>query len=164
MQDDSEDAELLDAFIAQAADNMPEGALAVQNNVDRAEPAAANTGGKAATTTGITVLVTLDSRLTGNAGAEDTVFVFARAVEGPPMPLAVVRKQVKDLPFRVTLDDSQAMMPAMTLSRFPKVIIGARISKSGDATTQSGDLQGISDAVATDTDEPVSIVIDQVVP
>ena len=164
VEDGSEDAKLLDAFIARATENVPENVIAAQNNSGRPEPATVDTDNQATTSAGITVLVALDSRLTGSAGAEDTVFVFARAVEGPPMPLAVVRKQVKDLPFRVTLDDSQAMMPAMTLSRFPKVIIGARISKSGDATTQSGDLQGISDAVATDTDEPVSIVIDQVVP
>ncbi len=154
MPDGSQDAEVLDSFIAKAADN----------NGGRPESVAASSSDEAATNTGITVSVTLDSRLTGSTRAEDTVFVFARAVEGPPMPLAVVRKQVKDLPFKVTLDDSQAMMPALMLTKFSEVIIGARISKTGNATTQSGDLQGISDAVATDTDEPVAIVIDQVVP
>lgn len=162
--DGTEDAEILDAFIAKAADNMPEGIDTVQKSGGRPELAAANTDDQAATATSITVLVTLDSRLIGSAEAEDTVFVFARAVEGPPMPLAVVRKQVKDLPFKVTLDDSQAMMPALMLTKFSEVVIGARISRTGNATTQSGDLQGISDAIATNTDKPVSIVIDQVVP
>ncbi|MEE8343672.1 MAG: c-type cytochrome biogenesis protein CcmI, partial [Gammaproteobacteria bacterium] len=164
VQDGSEDAEMLDAFIARATGHKPEDIITAQNNGSQPEPIVANTDSQSATTTGITVLVTLDPRLTGSARAEDTVFVFARAVGGPPMPLAIVRKQVKDLPFKATLDDSQAMMPDMMLTRFPEVVIGARISKSGNATAQSGDLQGISDVIATDTDKPVSIVIDQVVP
>ncbi len=92
--------------------------------------------------------VQLASALKGRVSPEDTLFVFARASEGPKMPLAIVRKQVKDLPLRFTLDDSTAMSPATRLSTARQVVVGARISKSGNATPQSGDLQGFSQPVA----------------
>ena len=86
--------------------------------------------------------VTLAAALRDRVAPTDTVFVFARAAEGPRMPLAILRKQVKDLPFDFKLDDSQAMSPAMRLSAYPKVVVGARVSKSGNAMPQSGDLAG----------------------
>jgi cytochrome c-type biogenesis protein CcmH len=92
------------------------------------------------------------------------VFIFARAAQGPPMPLAIVRLQVKDLPVDVVLDDSMAMTPTMKLSSFPEVVVGARVSKSGNAIPASGDLQSISDALQTADAKAVSITIDQVVP
>ncbi|MFO1220347.1 MAG: c-type cytochrome biogenesis protein CcmI [Burkholderiaceae bacterium] len=93
-------------------------------------------------------VVSLAPALAAKAGPEDTVFIFARAAEGPRMPLAILRKQVKDLPLTFTLDDSMAMTPATKLSSVQRVIIGARISKRGDATAQPGDLQGLSMPVA----------------
>jgi cytochrome c-type biogenesis protein CcmH len=107
--------------------------------------------------------VKLAGTLEGHASPDDTVFIFARAAQGPPMPLAVVRKQVKDLPVRFTLDDSMAMAPNLKLSAFPEVVITARISKSGNAKAQSGDLQGASQAVKPGT-SGIVIAIDQVVP
>lgn len=92
--------------------------------------------------------VQLAAALKGRVSPEDTVFVFARAAEGPKMPLAILRKQVKDLPLNFTLDDSTAMSPATRLSSAKQVIVGARISKSGNATPQPGDLQGFSQPVA----------------
>jgi cytochrome c-type biogenesis protein CcmH len=64
------------------------------------------------------------------------------------MPLAILRKQVKDLPVRFTLDDSLAMSPAMRLSSVPRVVVGARISRTGNAMPQPGDLEGLSEPVA----------------
>lgn len=95
-----------------------------------------------AKTPGVKVKVTLDPKLKGDVQPDDAVFVFARAAEGPPMPLAVIRKTVRDLPLSVTLDDSLAMRPGLEISKFPKLILGARISKSGQATPQSGDIEG----------------------
>ena len=92
--------------------------------------------------------VRLAPALAAKAAPEDTVFVFARAAEGPRMPLAILRKQVKDLPLRFTLDDSLAMSPAAKLSSAARVVVGARISKSGDAMPRAGDLQGLSAPVA----------------
>ena len=114
--------------------------------------------------TAIDVQVSLASALLEKADPEDTVFIFARASEGPRMPLAIVRKQVKDLPVRVTLDDSTAMSPAMRLSKFKQVVISARISKSGDATPSSGDLSGSSAAIQPGKVTGVNITIDQILP
>ena len=78
------------------------------------------------------------------------------------MPLAVLRKQVRDLPLAFSLDDSMAMTPGMSLSGFPRVVVGARISKSATAAAQPGDLQGLSQPVASNA-QGISIVIDTVV-
>jgi len=92
---------------------------------------------------------------------DDAVFIFARAAEGPPMPLAVLRRQVRDLPVAFSLDDSMAMAPGLKLSGFPRVVVGARISRSGSATPQPGDLHGTSAPVANDA-TGVAVVIDTV--
>jgi cytochrome c-type biogenesis protein CcmH len=118
----------------------------------------------AASSVALKVTVSLDAALQDKVSAEDTVFIFARAMEGPPMPLAAVRKQVRDLPLTVTLDDSMAMMPQMKLSNFNEVKIGARISKSGAPRPESGDLQGEITSVKTENRETIQVRIDQVVP
>ncbi len=112
----------------------------------------------------IDVQVNLASALLKEASPEDTVFIFARASEGPRMPLAIVRKQVKDLPVKVTLNDSTSMSPAMRLSKFKQVVISARVSKSGDATPRSGDLSGSSAAIQPGEVTEVIITIDQILP
>ncbi len=107
--------------------------------------------------------VSLSKKILPHVSPDDTVFIFARAVDGPPMPLAVLRKQVRDLPFAFALDDSMAMAPGMKLSGQPRVIVGARVSKSGDPAPKPGDLQGASAPVANDA-QGVNVVIDSVVP
>jgi cytochrome c-type biogenesis protein CcmH len=109
------------------------------------------------------VTVTLDPALRDKADADSTVFIYARAASGPPMPLAIVRKQVRDLPVTVTLDDSMAMAPGMVMSRFPELTVGARVSKSGNAMPQDGDLQGLQTAVHTADTHSLDIVINSVV-
>ena len=99
----------------------------------------------------VTGTVTLAPALQGRVAPDDTLFVFARAVNGSRMPLAVLRKQVRDLPLSFTLDDSLAMSPAAKLSSAANVVVGARISKSGKAGAQEGDLQGQLPAVALGT-------------
>ena len=92
--------------------------------------------------------ISLDPGLKTQVAETDTVFVFARAVEGGRKPpLAVLRKTVKDLPLVFTLDDSMAMVPGLNLSSEAKVIVGARISKSGKIVANSGDLEGLSKPV-----------------
>jgi cytochrome c-type biogenesis protein CcmH len=105
-----------------------------------ARPAAS--AAKATTGASVSGTVTLDPALAAQAAPGDSVFVFARAANGSRMPLAVQRAQVKDLPLAFRLDDSMAMAPGMTLSSAAQLTVGARISKSGTAIPQPGDLSG----------------------
>ena len=86
--------------------------------------------------------VSLAPALAKQAGPEDTLFVFARGPDGKGMPLAILRKKVKDLPLQFTLDDSTAMSPAAKISGVSSVVVSARISKTGEALPQAGDLSG----------------------
>lgn len=132
---------------------------------DSSAPAqtAAAPAGAVAGTASVRVRVALAPGLRDKVSPDDTLFIFARAVKGPRMPLAIVRKRAADLPATVTLDDSQAMSPAMSLSKFDEVSIGARISKSGQAMPSSGDLQGTVSPISTD-DGDASLTIDEVIP
>lgn len=112
--------------------------------------------------------VTIAPALTGRMAPTDTLFVFARAAPtatggGSRMPLAILRAQARDLPLTFSLNDTMAAMPTMKLSNASEVIIGARISKSGDAMPRSGDLQG-SSAVVKVGSSGVKIMIDSVAP
>jgi cytochrome c-type biogenesis protein CcmH len=88
--------------------------------------------------------VQLAPALAARIAPTDTVFVFARAVDGPRIPLAVTRKQARELPAAFTLDDTMAMAPGMNLSAHERVVVGARVSKSGQPTPQPGDFEGLS--------------------
>jgi hypothetical protein len=88
--------------------------------------------------------ITLDKSLKKKIHADETLFVYAQAVNGPPMPLAIVRKQARDLPLTIILDESMAMTPEVTLANYSQVKITARISKSGQAVPAKGDLVGSS--------------------
>ena len=110
----------------------------------------------------ITVSVSLDDSMRDQVSASDTLFILARAVNGPPMPLAAVRKQVSDLPIKVVLDDSMAMMPAMKLSLFEQVKVSAIVSKAGQAGLKSGDLFGEVSPVDVKADQRISVLINQI--
>jgi cytochrome c-type biogenesis protein CcmH len=109
---------------------------------------------------GIDVEVSLAPELQSKITPEQTVFIYAQALSGPKMPLAIVRKQASELPLTVNLNDSMAMMPEMKLSRFDQVKLIARISKSGNATQQPGDLIGVIGSVAQADHTRNIIVID----
>lgn len=138
-------------------------ARGVQSSIAEARDLAAKAGGvpksSGAAASGINGTVSLAPALAAKAAPGDTVFVFARAVEGSRMPLAIVRKKVSDLPAKFSLDDSMAMSPGTKLSGAPQVIVGARISKSGDAMPRPGDLQGVSQSVNNNA-QNVTLVID----
>lgn len=89
------------------------------------------------------VTVSLDPALNGQVSPTDTLFIYARELNGSPMPVAIVRKQVQDLPLTVNLDDSTAMGPMAKLSSLEQVEVVARISKQGTPTANPGDLQGV---------------------
>ncbi|HEY8218585.1 MAG TPA: c-type cytochrome biogenesis protein CcmI [Methylobacter sp.] len=144
----SEAQQEIQGLLAKLATQIPAGAT--QTEAKPAQPAKS---------VSIDVQVSLAPELQKSADPNDTVFIYAQALSGPKMPLAIVRKQVSELPLTVTLTDAMAMMPTMKLSNFEQVKLLARISKSGDAMQQPGDLIGVIEQVALTDKEPHKIVI-----
>jgi cytochrome c-type biogenesis protein CcmH len=112
----------------------------------------------------IQVSVRLSPELAAQASPEDVVFVLARAVSGPPMPLAAAKYRVADLPLQLSLTDAMAMMPQMKLSNFEQVLVQARIAKGGSPQAQSGDLQSQPLQTSTQGKPRVELTIDRLVP
>lgn len=104
------------------------------------------------------VHVDLGAELKAKVQPGDSVFIFARAASGPPMPLAVKRLTVADLPASVELTDGDAMMPQLKLSNFPEVQLVARISRAGQPT--KGEWVGRSQPLASSTTAPQNLTID----
>jgi cytochrome c-type biogenesis protein CcmH len=129
---------------------------------DSVSPATTGAAGASTAATSVSGSVALAPALAGRAAPGDTIFVFARAAEGGRMPLAVQRARVADLPLSFKLDDSMAMAPNAKLSGARSVIVSARISKSGNAMPQAGDLSGESAPVTPGT-SGIEIRIDTVV-
>ncbi len=123
---------------------LPAGHPSLPTATEQAAPA----GSTAARS--VKVRVQLSPALRDKTAPGDALYIFARASQGPAMPLAIVRKQVKDLPVTITLDDSMAMMPDLRMSAFPELVFGARVSKSGDAIAKPGDLEGYSHPTRSD--------------
>lgn len=111
--------------------------------------------------TTVTVTIALSDAARADADADSTVFVYARATDGPPMPLAVARHTVADLPLTVTLDESMAMLPAMSLENFDSVTIGARISSTGEAIASPGDWFAEKHRIDVADDDTVELLIDE---
>ncbi len=150
---------------------VPEGsedAQAISQNVAEARKLAGigepqkPDGPKALAAAGVRGVVRLAPQLRAQVNSDDTLFVFARAAEGPPMPLAVLRGKATELPLQFALNDSMAMAQGLKISAFPKIVVTARISTGGAATAQPGDLQGTSAPVANNA-SGVTVTIDTVV-
>ena len=170
--------EYWERLLHQVPDDQPEARSALQTYLEdarqKAGPGIAVARQKAGeavpsdkepeTAASIDVLVSLSPALQGSVADSDTLFVYARALQGPPMPLALVRMNAAALPARVTLDDTVAMIQEMTLSSMEQVEVIARISRSGQARMQAGDLYGSVQPVRTSGSSPVNIVITEVAP
>lgn len=124
------------------------------------QPAATAQAAGAATLSGT---VSLAPQLASKVRPDDTVFIFARAEKGPRMPLAILSKPFRELPTSFTLDDSSAMMPGMNLSSAGAVMVVARVSRSGNATAQSGDLEGVVGPIRPGRQD-IQLKIDKVLP
>jgi cytochrome c-type biogenesis protein CcmH len=141
-------AQEIDANIA-AARSMAAGAIAgaapqVQVQAQAQASAASGAGF-------VTGRIVLADKLKERLSPSDTLFVFARPAEGSRMPVALMRRRAQELPIEFRLDDSMALVPQARLSAQSSVIVGARISRRGDATPHAGDLQGLSAPVAVGT-------------
>lgn len=111
----------------------------------------------------VRILVSISAELKSQLAETDAVFVMAKAVTGPVMPLAAMRVMAKDLPLEVVLNDSQGMVPGLALSKFEEVQVIARVAKGGQPMANPGDFQGIIKPVQVKSDDVVELVIDQVV-
>jgi len=143
----------------------PQGVANLSQMMEQSKIALGGGGSDAASSVALSVTVTLSDAARAEVSDTDSVFIFARASSGPPMPLAVSRHTVAELPITVTLDDSQAMIAEMTLSKFPSVTVGARVSPSGNPVGESGDWYGEQADVTTVGTESaageVSVLIEQ---
>ena len=160
--DDQESSDQLKASIAEAKRRMGGGPsmnmLVANPPMEQAKPAkAAAPSGQSRAITG---KVVLGPNLASRASLPDTLFVFAKDVAGPPMPVSIVRASRKDLPFTFRLDDSTSPMPSRKLSDIDTVVIVARLSKSGRAMAESGDLEGMSQPIKPGA-ENITVVIDR---
>jgi len=159
--DDQESADQLKASIAEAKRHLggPSKNMLVANPpMEAAKPAKPATQSRQSRA--ITGQVVLGPNLASKASLPETLFVFAKDVAGPPMPVSIVRASKKDLPFTFRLDDSTSPMPSRKLSDIDTVVIVARLSKSGKAMPESGDLEGMSQPVKPGTDN-ITVVIDR---
>jgi cytochrome c-type biogenesis protein CcmH len=162
----SDDAKQITAIIAEIESTKREGKgspNAASKSPQRAESASATAPATPPTGATIAGRVDISPALAARVALTDTVFIFARAVDGSRMPLAVLRVSARELPKEFALDDSMGMAPGAKLSGAAAVIVEARISKSGNALPQSGDFSGTSAPVKPGAAR-VKITIDQVVP
>lgn len=160
---DPESTEQLTASIAEAKRRMGGAPLMAAANAPFAQSAMPSDHPpvkKAGAARVITGKVVLDPSMAGKAAGADTLFVFAKDVSGPPMPVSIVRAAKNDLPFTFKLDDSTSPMPTRKLSDVGTVVIVARLSRSGKAMAESGDLEGMSQPVQGGADG-LTIVIDR---
>jgi cytochrome c-type biogenesis protein CcmH len=153
---DTSSAALIPPASAPSASSTPPAASALQKS---STPPASSTPPKSSTpaapltaaggpdTSKVSGVVTLAPALAKQVSPEDTVFIFARAAEGSRMPIAILRHRVSDLPLNFVLDDGNAMSANKLSATAGAVIVEARVSKSGEAQVQSGDLRGVSVAV-----------------
>jgi cytochrome c-type biogenesis protein CcmH len=152
----SEDARMVEANLAKARERggVRPGAVAQQGAGKQPAKATAKS---------VSGRVELAPALKGKANPDDVVFIFARAVNGPRMPLAAQRARVADLPLDFMLDDSQAVMQGATISSVDSMRVEVRVSKSGTANPGKGDLTGKSAAVKPGA-RGLKVVIDQIDP
>ncbi|KAF1012445.1 MAG: Formate-dependent nitrite reductase complex subunit NrfG [Pseudomonas fluorescens] len=134
---------------------------ALQGGIDRAADKLKQNGGVVAPAPSKAVLnvrVDVSTEVKSRTQPGDSVFIFARALNGPPAPLAVKRVTVAELPVTVELSDSDAMMPQLKLSAFPEVQLVARISRAGQPT--AGEWIGRSQPMASSTAALQRLTID----
>ena len=149
---DSADVRMVDANIAEAS------SLATGTSAVPAGPVAAPAGGAASVA--VSGTVSLDKRFADRVQSDATLFIYAKAADSPGPPLAVLRTTVGSWPVTFRLDDSLAMMPSRRLSQFERVVIEARISRSGQATPAAGDLYVTSPVLRPSPGTRLALVID----
>jgi cytochrome c-type biogenesis protein CcmH/NrfG len=151
----SPDTRVVDANIGEAAQLAGLPAEASVPKAAIAQPAAA-----LAAAVEVTGTVSVDSRLMARVPAGATLFIYAKAADSPGPPLAVLRQVAGSWPVTFRLDDTLAMIPSRRLSQFERVIVEARISRSGQATPAAGDLYVKSAVLKPGERKQLALVID----
>jgi cytochrome c-type biogenesis protein CcmH len=165
LQPGSEEAMTVTEYLKDARSQLPAGTTIPAAPQAAATATASNTDTKSSTAAeAITVTVTLDPALQSKVQGDETLFIFARALNGPRVPLAVVRKTAKELPVTLVMDDGMAMAPQFSLSKYPQVVVEARITKSGTPSASSGDFEGRVSPVKPGQAETVQVTINTVKP
>jgi len=114
--------------------------------------------------TSLNVTVDISNEVREKFKTNDIIFVYAKAKQGPRMPLAAQRMTLAELPAEIVLDDSMAMVDGMNLSAFEQLVVSARVSRSGSAIAQSGDYIGHIDVDSKTASVSLNIIIDTLVP
>ena len=154
---DAKDRKEVEQLIAEAGGEASKATASVATN---AVPTASTQNQETGTAAQITVKIDISDALKAKTNPDQILFIYAKALSGPSMPLAAIRKQVKDLPVELVLNDSMAMMPQLKISAFKEVKVGARISVSGTPTKSSGDL--FTEQSPVKLGDTVSLTIDQI--
>ncbi|MEP6883311.1 MAG: hypothetical protein ABJC66_01050 [Gammaproteobacteria bacterium] len=128
-----------------------------------ATPAAGAAPTTAASGAALSGEVAIAPKLSSKAAAGETLFIVAKSVDSPGIPVAVLRTSVGAWPMKFTLDDSLSMMPGRNLSSAGRVTVEARISQKGQAMPASGDLQGSTGVINPRDHQPLKLVIDRVI-
>jgi cytochrome c-type biogenesis protein CcmH/NrfG len=115
-------------------------------------------------TSAIKITVNLAPQFTDKLPTQGTLFVFAKAANGPPMPLAVVKLTDYSFPIEVQLSDSNAMVAGLTLSSVDKIILTARISKDASVMPSTGELEGRSDVLERSQTKAYDLLINELIP
>lgn len=144
-------AQVTDAALARELDNRIAEARSLQARLASGIAESPASGAVSSAATFVSGRIVLADKLKAQVSPDDALFVFARPVEGSRMPVALMRRRAGELPIEFRLDDSMALVPQTRLSSQPRVIVGARVSKRGDASPKAGDLQGLSAPVALGT-------------
>ena len=155
--------------LVDAGEDVPEldemlGIEQMEADAQAAEAAKAASVPVADSATSLSVAVDVSDKVRGQFNESDVVFVYAKAKQGPRMPLAAARLTLAELPATVTLDDNMAMVEGMNLSAFDELVVSARVTRTGSAIAQSGDYIGQLDVADKSADVTLNIEIDTVVP
>jgi cytochrome c-type biogenesis protein CcmH len=150
---DSADVRMVDANMAEAS------SLATRATAVPAGPVTAPAGSAASAE--VSGTVSLATRFANRVQPDATLFIYAKAADSPGPPLAVLRTRVGSWPVSFRLDDSMAMVPSRRLSQFDRVVIEARISRSGQATPAAGDLYVTSEVLRPAAGTRLALVIDR---
>jgi len=161
LKDKPEDLARLNTLISKAESKLSTNEVTALKEIANVQTVAATKPAVTANV-GIVVNVSLDPSLKDKVSDDDVLFIFAKALTGPPMPLAAVKKTASALPLVITLNDAMAMMPQMKLSNFDQVKLSAVISKSGTPGKKAGDLYTEVFPIDVNTKDEIILIINKV--